>query len=56
MATPDNIDLAEAEVARLVDVAHKQGLNYWEIQGIFIKACANLYIQASCEYHIKGGN
>ncbi len=55
MATPDEIDLAESEVARLIEVAKKQGLNSWELLDIFLRACVNLHIQASCEYRIKGG-
>ena len=54
MATPDELDLAESEVTRLIDVAHKQ-LNYWEILDIFLKACVTLHIQASAEYRMEGG-
>jgi hypothetical protein len=52
MPTPDNIDLVESEVARLVDVAHKQGLNSWELLDIFLRACVTLHLQASAEYRI----
>ena len=48
MATPDIIDLAESEVARLVEVCKRQGLNSWELLDIFLKACVTLHIQASC--------
>ncbi len=55
MATPDEIDLAESEVARLVEVAKRQGLNSWELLDIFLRACVTLHLQASADYRIKGG-
>lgn len=55
MATPNEIELAESEVARLIEVMHRQGLNYFEILGIFETASLNLYLQAGIEYRIKGG-
>ncbi len=55
MATPEQIDLAESQVATLIDVCHKQGLNYWEILNIFIRALCDLHLKASAEYRIKGG-
>ena len=55
MATPDVIDLAKSEVARLIEVTKKQGLNSWELLDIFLWACVNLHIEATCEYRVKGG-
>lgn len=55
MATPDEIDLAESEVARLIEVALKQGLNSWELLDIFLRACVSLHLRASCDYRVKGG-
>ncbi len=55
MATPDEIDLAESEVARLIEVCKKQGLNSWELLNIFQRACVTLHLQASAEYRVKGG-
>ncbi len=48
----DKIELAESEVARLIEVARKQGLNSWELLDIFLRACVDLHIQASCEYRL----
>lgn len=56
MATPDEIDLAESEICRLIEVAKQQGLNSWEILGIFLKACDSLYLAAECEYRVKAVN
>ncbi len=55
IAIVDQLELAESEVVRLIDVAHRQGLNYWQILDIFLRACVNLHLQASTEYmlHLK---
>ncbi len=53
MASPDEIDLAESQVATLIDVCHRSGLNYWEIMDIFLKATCDLHLKASAEYQIK---
>ncbi len=54
---PDNADmleLAELEVYRLVDVMHRQGLNYHQIFRIFTEACAGIEARAEAENHLKG--
>ena len=48
----DNIELAESEVARLIEVCHKQ-LNYWQILRILLIASQDLYIKAEIEYKSK---
>ena len=55
MTSPDVIELAEEEIDKLIAVCHKQGLNYWEILGIFLERCQSLRLQADAEYHLKGG-
>ena len=55
MATPEQIDLVESEVARLLEVALKQGVNSWELLGVLLRACEILYLRAGAEYQIKGG-
>lgn len=52
----NTIELAEIEVARLVDVFHKQGLNYWEILRIFLSTCLTLQMLADTEYWMKLGS
>ncbi len=50
---PDNVEalkIAEVAVAHLVEVAHRQGVNYWEILRIFLKACLTLQMLADVEY------
>jgi len=56
MSTPEQIDLAEAEVARLIEVIHRSGLNYWEILDIFLKATCDLHLKSSAEYQAKEGS
>ena len=53
MANPEQIELAESEVARLIEVAHRQGLNYWQILDIFLRATCDLHLRASTEYQVK---
>lgn len=48
-----DIELAEQECERLIEVCHKQGLNYWEILRIFLIACQDLYLKAEVEYRLK---
>ena len=48
----ETIELAEAEVDRLIAVCHKS-LNYWQILRIFLNACIKLQMQADCEYFLK---
>lgn len=55
MATPEQIELAESEVIRLIDVAKRQGLNSWDLEDIFLRATEVLHCQASVEYKVKGG-
>ena len=55
MATPAEIDLVEDEIAFLITKAHNSGLNSWELLDIFLRACVNLHLRATCEYYIKGG-
>ena len=55
MNDADTIELAETEVARLIEVCHRQGLSYWQILRLFLLACHNLYIQTDAEYWLKGG-
>ncbi len=55
MDNPNVIELAESEVARLIAVMHRQGLNYWQILDIFLRAACDLHLKASAEYQIKGG-
>ncbi len=55
MATPEQIELAESEVATLIEVAHRQGLNYWEILDIFLRAVVDLHVKASAEYQLRQG-
>ena len=49
----ETLELAELEVARLVEVCHHSGLTYWEILGIFLDYCQKLLIQADAEYYMK---
>ncbi len=48
-------ELADREVTRLIDVCHKQGLNYWQILDIFLRKVCDLHLMASAEYRMKGG-
>jgi hypothetical protein len=52
MATPEQIDLLETDVARLIQVAHKS-LNYWDIMDVFLKAVCDLHFKASVEYQVR---
>ena len=52
----DIMELAELEIDRLIGVCHKQGLNYWEILGLFLNKCLTLQMMADAEYHLKGGS
>lgn len=51
----DTIEMFESEVDRLVDVGHRQGLNYWQILKVFLVRCVTLQMQADVEYRVKGG-
>ncbi len=48
-----DIELAEQEFARLIEVCRKQGLNSWQILGIVLIICQDLYIKAEIEYKAK---
>lgn len=52
-ATPEQLSMAETQVARLIEVAHRQGLNYWQILDIFLRAVCDLHLKASAEYWVK---
>ena len=54
-AEAELLRLAELEVAKLIEVAHKQGLNYWQLMDIFLRASYDLHLKASVEYYMKGG-
>ncbi len=47
------LEIAEAEVTRLIEVCHKQGVNYWQILDIFLRATCDLHLKASVEYQSK---
>ena len=49
----DNIELAESEVARLIEVCRNQGLSSWQLLRIFLIACQDLYVRAEIEYRLK---
>ncbi len=55
MTTPEQLDLAESEIAFLITKAHNSGLNYWQILDIFLRATCDLHIKASTEYQIRQG-
>ncbi len=52
----DTIELAESEVARLVEVALRQGVPAQELLGIFLRHCCDLYLRAGVESRMKGGS
>jgi len=47
------LSLAETEVARLTEIMHRQGLTYWQILDIFLRASVKAHCQASAEYRMK---
>ena len=51
----DNVELAEIDLAQLIERLHKNGLNYWQIGKICLKACLNLWMLADTEYWMKQG-
>ncbi len=53
MSTPEQIELAEDGAARFREVCHMQGLNYWEIEGIFLHETFICHTKASEEYREK---
>jgi len=55
MTEVENIKLAELEITHLIEVCHRQGLNYWQILDIFLRATCILHLKSSAEYQLKGG-
>ncbi len=55
MATPEQNDLAESELERLIEVGKKQGLNSFDWEGILLRRLDILHNQAEIEYHLRGG-
>jgi len=53
MDDADTIELAETEIARLIEVIHRQGLSYHQILRLFLLATHNLDIQADAENWMK---
>ena len=49
------IELTQSEVARLIEIAHREGLTDWQLLDIFLKACVALHMQGTNEYGLKGG-
>ncbi len=56
MGNSDLIENAEIELTRLINVMHKEGLNYWEILGLLLRVNESVYLQSGAEYQVKGGN
>ena len=52
----DTIELAETEIARLVNVIHKQGLSYRQILRLFLLACRDIYLQADADEWLRQGD
>ena len=50
------IELFENEVDRLIEVGHKQELNYHQILKVFLPRCVTLLMLADQEYYLKGGH
>ena len=55
MANPEQIELAETDIARVIEVARRQGLNSWELEDILLRFCVQLHIEATVEFRVKGG-
>lgn len=51
----EQIKLAKFEFARLIEVCHRQGINYWQLLDILLRDCVQLHREASAEYQAKGG-
>jgi len=47
------IEMFETDLDRLIMVGHKEGLNYWQLLDIFLRACVQLHLEASAEYQMK---
>ena len=47
------LELAEIEVNRLINVIHKQGVDYRQITRILLIACETLMAMADAEYYIR---
>ena len=50
MQDPKKIEMAELDVARLMEVSRRNGLSSWELLRILLLACQTLYIRADVEY------
>ena len=50
---PELIEQAEDDLNRLVMIFHRSGLNYWQILGLLLELCLELYQQADAEYWQK---
>ncbi len=55
MDDAETMELAEIDVARLIEVMHRQGLNFHQILRIFQDACNGIEVKAEAENHLKGG-
>ncbi len=54
----ENADLSERteqELGRVIWLAHREGLNYWQILRLIPNLITDLIIQAEIEYRVKGG-
>lgn len=49
------IEEAERQVEILIESYRKRGLNYWQLEDIFLRATCDLHLKASAEYQMKGG-
>ncbi len=52
---PDLIDTLEIELWRVIELAHRSGLSYWEILREVNKLSNVIMEMADIEYHLKGG-
>mgnify|MGYP001616408841 FL=1 len=55
MEDKELVELAEVDLARLIERLHKSGINYWQILKICLKACLNLQMMADTEWWVKSG-
>uniref|UniRef100_A0A6M3JLT8 Uncharacterized protein n=1 Tax=viral metagenome TaxID=1070528 RepID=A0A6M3JLT8_9ZZZZ len=53
MDNPELIELAETQLEQFILVAHKSGLNYWQILKLLLAHCVTLQMQADVEFYMK---
>ncbi len=50
MENTKSLELFETEIDLLINRGHRSGLNYWQILGILLEKCRQIYQQADAEY------